>query len=97
MEIADIRKAQKDKAEKQKQALLGDPPKPVHLGANPSAVGAFTIMPTPVAIILCASCKHWERSDAKAPFAACGLSRRYGLPVAAITTDKTTCSLAEAR
>lgn len=86
MEIADIRKAQRDKAEKQKAALLSEP----DLGS------AHTSIAEPL-VILCAACRHWERSDPKAPFAACGLSRRYGLPVAAITTDKTTCSLAEAR
>lgn len=95
MEIADIRKAQRDKAEAQKKKLLAEDQEAVKKLAALEAIHPETYKAP--AIIYCASCKYWERDSDKAVFAACGLSRRHGLAIGVVRTDTDRCSLAEAR
>ena len=100
MEIADLRKADaakkaalKAKADKY---LAESQAKPEAAVESTFAVGNPSAL-LPGEVVLCGSCKHWERQDAKTVFAACGLSRHSGLPVAMATTDRMTCSRAEKR
>lgn len=92
MEISDLRKA--DAAKKLAKAKADQ-----YVASVPSSIPALSPSPAIEApsITYCASCKHWERQDEKTVFAACGLSRHSGLPVAMATTDKTTCGKAEKR
>lgn len=100
MEISDIRKADAAK----KAALKAKADQYVAEQAKPDKYAGLSIQEAAaaeraalVAPILCGSCRHWEAPDAKAVFAACGLSRHSGLPTAMATTDKMTCSRAEKR